>query len=254
MVASAHMEENATMVSVAMATYNGEGFLSEQLDSIVSQLGSTDEVIIVDDASRDATCAIVEGFRDPRIRLIRNETNRGVLASFETALRNTTGEIIFLSDQDDVWHPDKVDHFLHLFKTRPKVTLVMSDARIIDGDGRVISQSRLNGKDFNPRVLSNLVRNGYLGCAIAFRRDTLHYCLPFPRSIPMHDMWIGILNQMYGEMAFLREPLLSHRRHGDNASPDTHASYSQMFRWRTYLIFNLIRRRLTVGRKAETRI
>jgi glycosyltransferase involved in cell wall biosynthesis len=242
------------MVSVAMATYNGESYLSEQLGSILPQLSATDELIIVDDASQDATCAIVERLRDHRIRLIRNETNQGVLASFETALRNTTGEIIFLSDQDDVWHPEKVGRFLLLFKARPKVTLVISDARIIDADGRVLSQSRLNGKEFDPRVVPNLVRNRYVGCALAFRRDILHYCLPFPRSVPMHDMWIGILNQIYGETAFLREPLLSHRRHGGNSSPDTHASYSQMFRWRTYLIFNLVRRRLTVGRKAETRL
>jgi glycosyltransferase involved in cell wall biosynthesis len=240
-------------ISVCMATYNGERYLQEQLGSILSQLGANDELIIVDDASQDATCDIIERLRDPRIRLIRNETNQGVLASFETALRNTMGEIIFLSDQDDVWHPEKVSRFLHLFKTRPEVTLAISDARIIDGDGHVISPSRVAGRKFSPGVLTNLVKNSYLGCALAFRRNILRYCLPFPPSIPMHDMWIGILNQMYGETAFLHEPLLSHRRHGRNASPDKHASYSQIFRWRMYLIFNLVRRRLTVSRKAGAR-
>lgn len=237
-------------ISVCMATYNGEQFLFEQLDSILSQLRTNDELVIVDDASHDRTCAIVKGFLDPRILLICNSANRGVLASFETALRHSTGEIIFLSDQDDVWHPEKVSRFLHVFESRPDVTLAISDARIVDADGRVMSQSRLNGKNFSPRVLSNIIKNGYLGCALAFRREILHYCLPFPRSIPMHDMWIGILNQMYGESAFLREPLLSHRRHGGNASPDNHASYSQMFRWRMSLVFNLVLRRLTVSRKS----
>jgi glycosyltransferase involved in cell wall biosynthesis len=234
-----------------MATYNGERFLVEQLESIISQLGPNDELIIVDDASQDSTCAVIEGFCDVRIRLIQNETNQGARASFETALRHTTGEIIFLSDQDDVWHPEKVSRFLHLFGARPEVTLAISDAQIIDGNGYVLSQSRLNGKNFRPGVLTNIVRNSYLGCALAFRRSALDYCLPFPRSIPMHDMWIGILNELFGETAFLKESLISYRRHGHNASADKHGSYSQMLRWRMHLVFNLICRWLTVIRKIE---
>ena len=238
-------------ISVCMATYNGERYLPDQLDSILPQLRPEDELIIVDDASQDATCAIVGQLSDPRIRLIRNEANQGVLASFETALRHTTGEIIFLSDQDDVWHPEKVNRFLHVFETRPEITLAMSDAKLIDGDGRVISQSRIARRKFNPGVVSNVVKNSYLGCALAFRHSILRYCLPFPPSIPMHDMWIGILNELFGETAFLRESLISYRRHGHNASADKHGSYSQMLRWRMHLVFNLICRWLTVIRKIE---
>jgi hypothetical protein len=150
-----------------------------------------------------------------------------------------------------VWHPEKVNRFLHVFETRPEITLAMSDAKLIDGDGRVISQSRITRRKFNPGVVSNVVKNSYLGCALAFRHSILRYCLPFPPSIPMHDMWIGILNQMYGETVFLQEQLISHRRHGHNASPDRHAAYSQMFSWRMHLIFNLAQRRLTVSRNTD---
>jgi glycosyltransferase involved in cell wall biosynthesis len=239
-------------ISVCMATYNGERYLQEQLGSILSQLGANDELIIVDDASQDATCGIVERLRDPRIQLIRNEANQGVLASFETALRQTTGEIIFLSDQDDVWHPEKVSRFMRLFETRPEITLAISDARIIDGDGRVITQSRTAAnKHHSDGILRNIIINRYMGCTMAFRRNTLRFCLPFPPSIPMHDMWIGILNEIYGETELLYEPLINHRRHGGNTSPNKHVGYSKMLRWRIHLIYNLLRRRLTVSRKAK---
>lgn len=238
-------------ISVCMATYNGERYLSEQLESILSQLRLEDELIVVDDASQDSTYDILVGFRDPRMLIMRNKMNQGVLASFEIALRHAKGEVIFLSDQDDVWHPEKVSRFLSLFRMRPDITLAISDAKIIDGDGRTISSSRLAGNKFKTGVLANLLKNNYLGCALAFRRDILRYCLPFPSSIPMHDMWIGILNELYGKTVFIEDQLINHRRHGRNASRDKHGSYSEMFRWRMNLIINLLHRRLTVSRDVK---
>ena len=105
-------------LSVAMATYNGARYLRQQLESIFSQLAPEDEIVIVDDASQDATCAIVMEFKDARVRLLRNPRNVGVLGSFERAIRNTTGDVIFLSDQDDVWRGDKVRKFRAAFWTR----------------------------------------------------------------------------------------------------------------------------------------
>ena len=91
-------------VSVCIATYNGAGFIKEQLDSILMQIPATAEVLIGDDGSVDETISIVEGFNDPRIRVIRNSSNLGYVRNFENLIENARGDYIFLSDQDDIWH------------------------------------------------------------------------------------------------------------------------------------------------------
>ncbi len=241
-------------ISVCMATYNGEKFVSEQLRTILSQLAPADEVIIVDDASGDSTCSMIEQLADNRIRIFRNSENLGVLASFEKALRHSTGEVIFLSDQDDVWYPNKVRRFHSVFQNYPAITLVISDVSVIDGDGDLLLQSRQAEKPFRSGLLTNLIKNRYTGCAMAFRRAALRYCLPFPPSIPMHDVWIGMLTEVYGKITFLDEPLIFHRRHGNNASPDKNAPYLRMLCWRMSLLYNLTRRRLSVRRCMGTQI
>lgn len=210
--------------SVAMATYNGERFLPEQLDSILSQLSPNDELIIVDDASQDSTCAVIDGLRDSRIRLIRNETNQGVLASFETALRQTTGEIIFLSDQDDIWRADKVTTVLQAFCSNSDNTMVVSDATLVDQRGALLALSYYAQRgQFSDRFLMNLVRCKYLGCTMAFRAEVLQKALPFPRSrLLLHDIWIGTVNRLSGgKTQYLPDPLVCYRRH-DSAATGTH--------------------------------
>jgi len=223
-----------------MAVRNGANFIEEQIASILPQLGGEDEFVIVDDASKDNTVDIVEGFHDERIRIVSHEHNRGVVQSFGRALEEAKGEIIFLTDHDDIWRADKVEKFLEIFKTRPAVTVVMSDLVIIDAAGKIISGPKFGTKNFHEGVLHNLIRNRYQGSAMAFRRSILEYCLPFPADTPIHDMWIGMVNQFVGEAAFIDEPLLFYRRHGSNDSRATHAPLTQMIRWRWALIKNLI--------------
>lgn len=100
------------MVSVAMATYNGAEFVTEQIASILPQLAPGDEIVIVDDASTDDTLEVISRIDDPRIRLVRNEVNLGYVHTFERALATTRGEVIFLSDQDDEWFPERVSQML----------------------------------------------------------------------------------------------------------------------------------------------
>lgn len=227
-------------ISVCMATYNGERFIHEQLASILGQLRDGDEVVVVDDASTDGTLAIVESFRDEHIRIIRQPINRGVLQTFNRALDEASGDIIFLSDQDDVWRSDKVMKIKDVFSNRPDVSLVISDSRIVDGRGEVIAQTRFKSGRFHPGAWQNFLRNRYLGCAMAFRRSVLEHCLPFPVDVPQHDMWIGIVNQLTGKTEFIDEPLMSYRRHERNISPhQKHAPLAQMVRWRWALGKNL---------------
>lgn len=229
-------------ISVCMATYNGERFIHEQLESILGQLESDDEVVIVDDASTDGTVHVAEGFSDKRIRIFRQEHNCGVLKTFERSLKEAAGEIIFLADQDDIWRSDKVTKIKSLFAARPDLSLVLSDSCIVDARGKIISETRFKSERFHSGALINIVRNRYLGCAMAFRRSILAYCLPFPADLPMHDMWIGIVNQFVGKTEFIDEPLMSYRRHDSNTSPQSHAPLGQMIRWRWALVKNLAAR------------
>ena len=226
-------------ISVCMATYNGERFLREQLSSILSQLGNVDEIVLVDDSSTDETVHIAEKFSDSRIRIFRQARNCGVLKTFERALEEAGGEIIFLADQDDIWRPNKVSKIMSLFSDRPDLSLVLSDSFIVDARGQIISETRFRSGRFHSSALQNFIRNRYLGCAMAFRRSILGYCLPFPCDIPMHDMWIGIVNQFVGKTAFINEPLMSYRRHDRNATPESHAPIGQMILWRWALAKNL---------------
>ncbi len=223
-----------------MATYNGERFIHEQLASILAQLDTDDEIVVVDDASRDGTVAIVESFCDKRIRIIRQPFNCGVLKTFGRALEEAKGEIIFLADQDDVWRSDKVAKIKGMFSARLDLTLVQSDCSVIDADGNIVTEFRFGSKTFYAGIFRNFVRNLYQGSAMAFRRSILQYCLPFPPDIPMHDMWLGIVNQFVGKAEFIAEPLMYYRRHGRNESPGKHAPLIQMLHWRWGLLKSLV--------------
>ncbi len=238
-------------ISVCMDAYNGSRYINEQMRSILAQLNPGDELIVVDDASSDDTRTIVTALKkiDHRVTLICNDANQGVFYSFERALRLARGEIIFLSDQDDLWLEGKVQSMLEVFEKRRDVTLVASDARIIDGQGNVVSESffRQRGR-FRGGVLATLLKNKYLGCTLAFRRSMLDAILPFPKDIPMHDIWIGLVNAVYGKPYFIDRALIAYRRHGGNVSPARHRGVVQMVRWRWSLIRNLAR---LVGRRAN---
>jgi glycosyltransferase involved in cell wall biosynthesis len=232
-------ERRRPSVSVCMATYNGERFLHEQLSSILSQLSDNDELVIVDDASQDSTTTVISSFADRRVRLLREKCNRGVLKTFESALREARGEIIFLADQDDVWRADKIAKVSELFSVRPDLSLVLSDYSIIDAEGNIILESQFGSNGFHGSVFRTIVRNQYQGCIMAFRRSILADCLPFPEDIPMHDMWIGVINQLTGRAALIADPLVFYRRHDRNETPGVHAPWLQMFRWRWALVRNL---------------
>jgi len=128
-------------LSVCIATYQGEGYIALQLRSILEQLSDDDEVVVVDDASTDGTCGKIFALRDPRLQVIRNTENKGILRSFETALARSSGEIVFLSDQDDLWLEKKVEAVLDVFVRDPDLMLVASDAILIDENGNKIGAS-----------------------------------------------------------------------------------------------------------------
>src|SRR3954447_2023680 len=117
MTASDERSGASPRVSVCMATYNGSKYVREQIDSILADLGADDEVVVVDDASRDATASLLEGLADPRVRVLRSVQNHGYVKTFERAIGEATGEIIMLSDQDDVWPQGRTETLTAALKT-----------------------------------------------------------------------------------------------------------------------------------------
>jgi glycosyltransferase involved in cell wall biosynthesis len=226
-----------------MAVYNGAAFLSTQVESILSQLDAKDELIVVDDASQDDSMRILRQMRDPRVRVHRNERNLGVLATFERALGLAGGDIVFLSDQDDVWLAAKVAKVLQVFISDPRATMVVTDALVIDEHGQTVNPSFFSVRgDFSPGFARNFIKNKYVGCTLSFRRAMLRKFLPIPPDVPMHDVWFGLLNDIYGSTRYIDEPLIAYRRHQRNASPISHAGPVQMLLWRCRLAKNIVRR------------
>ena len=222
------------MISVCIATYNGERFLKRQVTSILSQIDVKDEVIVADDGSVDNTLTILRDLDDPRIRIVDGAHRHSPTWNFEKALKEARGEYIFLSDQDDVWMPEKVAVTMRYLQ---QYDCVVSDNVTVAADDSVISDSFYAVNNTRPGKYYNLLlKNGYLGCCMAFRRNVLDAALPFPADIPMHDIWIGNVAAFKYSVCFIPDKLMHYNRHGDNAStasaPSAYSLRQKLgFRW-----------------------
>lgn len=213
------MSENNYRISVCIATYNGQNFIKEQIDSILIQIDSSlDEVIVIDDCSTDNTVEIIQNYNSPSIKLIKNDHNLGAIKSFEKAIKFSKGSIIILSDQDDIWHDIKVFTILDSFKKNRNTFCIVSDCEIIDENKKVLYESFFKLKNSKSGFWNNLHKNRYLGCSMAFRSCIKELILPFPKHINMHDEWIGLNCDLISNVLFLDKVLFSYRRHDKNVS------------------------------------
>ncbi|WP_207696788.1 hypothetical protein DOK67_0000208 [Enterococcus sp. DIV0212c] len=232
------------MISVCIATYNGEKYLEEQLNSILPQISVGDELIISDDGSVDATIAILKRYaaQDQRIKLFKGP-GKGLIANFEFAITQSQGDFIFLADQDDVWLPEKVQTTLDFFQEHDEIDVVISDLVIVDEQLEVIEPSYFEYRKVKLGFLHNLVKNKYIGAGMAFRSRMKTKILPIPANVPMHDMWIGLIAAFRKKSALIPQKLTLYRRHNNNASEiNTKSSFMQQLKWRSVLIFALIKR------------
>ena len=228
---------------MCIAAYQGERYIAVQLRSILDQLCQDDEIIVVDDGSTDETCDEISALQDARVTLIRNIRNEGVLRAFETALSRSTGEIVFLSDQDDVWLPNKVGTVLDAFARDPDLMLVASDAILIDEDGAEIGDSFYAQRgQFRAGLWSNLLIGKFHGCTMAFRSALLQKALPFPPGrLVHHDTYIGCMNAlMRGKTKYIAEPLVAYRRHATNATGRVKLSNYTRFKMRFQMLLGLL--------------
>lgn len=216
------------MISVCMPTFNGEKYIKEQLDSILMQLDISDEIIISDDSSTDRTVQIIESINDSRIKLLKNNKFFSPIFNLENALKVAKGDIILLADQDDIWEQNKVNVMINHLKY---YDIVVSDCSIIDAKGNEIKSSFFKLLNSRKGFLKNLTINTFLGCCMGFKSDILRYALPFPKKIPMHDIWIGLLGEIFGKTYFVKDKLVKYRRHDNNASfSSTKSEYSLLFK------------------------
>ncbi|TDO77444.1 glycosyl transferase family 2 [Flavobacterium chryseum] len=210
-------------ISVCMATYNGTKYIEIQLQSILRQLDLNDEVIILDDYSTDETLDLVRKIDDKRIKIFKNEVNKGHVYSFGRVIELATKDIIFMSDQDDIW----LDGRVKLMKDKllnSGALLISTNSNFIDSDGKILDFS-LDGvsSESSARHLKNIIdifigKTNYVGCAMAFKKELRNLILPIPFYVESHDLWIAMGANIIKSNLHIDEPTLSRRIHGENAS------------------------------------
>lgn len=237
------------MISVCMTTYKGERFREEQISSIQKNIRETDEFIISEDGE---DVVFLESLKQNGGNLFPLKgPGCGAVANFEYALSHAKGDIIFLSDQDDVWTEDKVETVLKVFED-PSCVMVVHDADLIDGNGKQIGDSFYAIRNSGAGVLKNIWKNSYIGCCMAFRRGLLEYALPFPTSGTLHDQWLGLLAEQMGNVVFIEDKLLHYRRHEENVSGMQHLPIINMLYNRVSLCMNLLVRKIRGKRSYKT--
>jgi hypothetical protein len=200
-----------------MATFNGEKYLPEQLNSYLVQDRLPDELVVCDDNSTDDSVGILEEFaaKAPfNVVIERNEARSGAVQSFGRALSLASGDLVFLSDQDDVWLPGKVATVLLLQEKHPEKLVFLNDVAICDGDLAATGLTKLGQMKSAGYSLDAFV----MGCAAAVRGDLLRLCLPIPRGVPGHDNWLVAFANSLGATSISVDVLQLYRRHGANQS------------------------------------
>lgn len=230
------------MISVCIATYNGATYIKRQLETIISQLSAEDEIVISDDGSTDGTLEIVQDMESPLIKIYHNTGSHGYTPNFENALAHAKGDIIFLSDQDDVWVENKVAVCLRYLETSD---FVVSDAMLIDEKEEFLADSFYRIRKPYRTLTGNILKFGYLGCCMAFRRDILRIALPFPkkRRHCTHDNWLFLVAKTFFRVTIAEEKLIKYRRHSLNASSGGIKDETTLLfkvSYRIYLIWNLV--------------
>ena len=224
------------MISVCIATYNGERYICCQLDSILAQIGENDEVIISDDSSTDGTVDIIRSYHDDRIKLYKGQQFHSPIFNFENAIKHANGDIIFLADQDDKWLPGRVEHALKMHERG--YDFVMCNTRTIYKDHT--EEGWLD--PFSRPYWKNLLKPAYVGCTMSFKRELLNMVLPFPKSIAMHDLWMGLLAQRNFRCFFIDDPLIEYNRHEESFVARHPMSTYTRIKYRVNMLWQVLKR------------
>lgn len=239
------------MISVCLATHNGEKYLTQLIDSILPQLNEHDELIVSDDGSYDATIDILQSYHDARIHIFHYTQQRDysqkhlssfylASANFNNALIHAKGDYIFLADQDDVWLPNKIENCVQLLQ---KYDIISHNFGIINEKNILLEKQHLSDTIYSKLSLLGYWRHlPFRGCCLAFNRKVYDISIPIPQDTFEHDCWIGMNAIMRGyKYQYLAQPLINYRRHSNNVS-DIVSSNSLAFKlaYRMKLLKNII--------------
>lgn len=212
-------------IDVLMATYNGEKYLKQQIESILNQTYKNINLIISDDCSKDTTVQILREYekKDSRVKVYVQEQNLGYIKNFEFLLTKVQNDIYMLSDQDDVWKPNKIENTYNRLKEE-EADFVFTDLEVVDTNLKQIYPSF---NDFMKLTRKIKKYNGYerqylyncvTGCTIMSKKQFIEKILPLPAKSKylVHDMWMGLIVSIYGKVAYLDEKTIYYRQHGNN--------------------------------------
>lgn len=226
-------------VSIAMATYNGAKYIHAQLGSFATQARLPDELIVCDDRSSDETVRILENFSQTapfKVRIVCNSENLGYARNFEKAISLCSGDLIFLSDQDDVWFTNKIEIIEAIFEKSPSLLAAINDVEITDHNLVTTGETLLEGMKKTGRF-TNGARYHVLGCATAFRANLRRILLPLPSmpyagsDVVAHDVWINVFSHSCKARVVVDKPLQFYRRHTETVTSfDTASSLQQLRR------------------------
>lgn len=220
-------------ICITLATYNGEKYLAQMLDSLVAQTKPADVIIAVDDGSKDSTCEILERYKDKLpLEITKFEKNRGHRASFSTALEKASklladDDLIFLADQDDIWLPNKLEVMSQKIDDN---SMIFGDAEIIDGDGVVTDSSWRKKACIVEHLSQQALLTGYTnvtGCMVAFKARLLKTVLPIPQDVPVHDQWITLCATAENGYRAIADKVIQYRIHGNNAIGEGNKTWSE---------------------------
>lgn len=220
-------------ISVCMATYNGAKYIKEQLDSILMQMQGGDEIVLVDDASGDATLDIVRGYKDARIRVCRNEINVGHVQSFSKALGMAKNPYMVLADQDDVWVAGRLE-IIRSSLHASSALLITGNSSFINAEGEVIGDvyPRLRvveSRQYCVNIFRIFLGRGYYyGCNMAIKKEFLRLVLPFPAYVESHDLWVAIAANLFRCNQHLDDVLLNRRIHESNVTNSRRPFYAKI--------------------------
>lgn len=204
-------------VSIAMASYNGASYIKEQLESFLVQTRLPDELVITDDCSSDDTIKIIKEFANKApfpVLYSVNENNLGYAGNFNAALEKTTGDLVFLSDQDDVWFPEKLEYMTKLAEQNPDTLIVMNDAALTDGLLNEVGFTKIGQIKSTGMTEKAFV----MGCCCAVRRELLDICMPIPATFKGHDNWLVGFADGLKAKKIASKVLQYYRRHESNES------------------------------------
>lgn len=213
-------------IDILLATYNGEKYIKEQIDSILNQTYKNIRLVISDDCSNDNTVDILREYKqkDERIEIYEQQQNLGVVKNIEFLLEQVENNYYMLSDQDDIWLPEKVEKSFEKL-IEDKSDLVFGDLEVVDENLNIMYSSfgdfmllnRKINKYINTDKL-NYLYNCVTGCTILAKKETLTKILPLPNNSKylIHDYWIGLMASLYGKMSYIHEKYIKYRQHGNN--------------------------------------